>query len=473
VPEKSVKAIAFAAFATAVFLVLSTLSSITPAQAQTGCVPVVVSGNIASVPGGSFSVVVPPGTPSGSFTACNNGNGTGTLSGPLVPGGSCTGPTPKSTNQAAFLAAISACFSTPGAAPLTQSADAARNASQIGLTVIQSQNQTIRDEIRFRLRWLRRFRDHALGFAGEPEDGGHTAASDLPWSMTSFTARNAKASVYKAPPKAQEALSVYYSTWAVGFYDNERRDETFAGADIGRRTATAGGLGGVLAILTGLPFGQPDDILIVGAFGGDTTSHLRTNSGPTTNVNGPGAGVNAIWMRGGFSADTTLKADFFTLSPSTLAPTELGMSTYNSLTNVNYRIEKGNWWVEPTGGFGYTSTQWDTATNAMGFVDGHTIRLSGGSRVGTSWDWNSVKVEPVLGLFVYDDVIVRGGNLATAVASPLVRTDEGKLFGQATGKMKFDWTERFSSYLEGEVRGRSGVLGAAGRLGLTYVWGAT
>jgi hypothetical protein len=467
--RKAVKAIAFFAVAVGALVVHCTLS-IAPAQAQTGCVPVVISGNVASVPSTSFSIAVPPGTPSGNFTACNNGNGTGTITGALIPGGSCTGPVPTSSNQAAFFTAISACFSTAAAAPLTQSADAARNASQIGLSVIQSQNQSIRDQIRWRLRLLRRSGDRVLGFAGETDESAPTAAPDLPWSTTAYTTRNAKASVFKAPPKAQDALSVYYSTWAVGFYDSEQRDENFAGADIGRRTSTGGGLGGVLAILTGLPFGQPDDILIIGAFGGDTTSHLRTNAGPTTNVNGPGTGINAIWMRGGFSADTTFKADFFTISPSTLAPTELGMSSYNSLTNVNYRIEKGNWWAEPTGGFGYTSTQWDSPTKAMGFVDGHTIRLSGGSRFGTSWDWNSVKVEPVLGLFAYDDVVVRGGNLATAVASPLVRTDEGKLFGQATGKMSFDWGKGFSSYVEGEVRGRSGVLGAAARLGLNYTW---
>ena len=146
------------------------------------------------------------------------------------------------------------------------------------------------------------------------------------------------------PAQGSAFFSANYSTWAVGFADNERRDETFAGADIGRRTSTAGGIGGVMAILTGLPFGKPDDILVIGAFGGDTTSHLRTNAGTTTNVNGPGAGINAIWMRGDFLRTSTFKADFFTIAPSTLAPTELGMASYNSLTNLNYRIE----WV--TGG---------------------------------------------------------------------------------------------------------------------------
>ena len=151
--RKAVKAIAFFAVAVGALVVHCTLS-IAPAQAQTGCVPVVISGNVASVPSTSFSIAVPPGTPSGNFTACNNGNGTGTITGALIPGGSCTGPVPTGSNQAAFFTAISACFSTAAAAPLTQSADAARNASQIGLSVIQSQNQSIRDQIRWRLRLL-------------------------------------------------------------------------------------------------------------------------------------------------------------------------------------------------------------------------------------------------------------------------------------------------------------------------------
>ena len=437
------------------------------AHAQTGCVPVVISGTTASIPGTSFSIAVPAGTPSGSFTACNNGNGTGTVTGALIPGGSCTGPVPGGTNQAAFFTAVSACFSTAAAAPLTQSADAARNASQIGMSVIQTQNQSIRDQIRWKLKRLRRSGDRVLGFAGQPDEDEATARTDLPWATSAYAGRGL---VTKAPPKAPDSFSVNYSTWAVGFVDHERRDETFAGADIGRRTTTGGGIGGVLAILQGLPFAKPDDILIIGAFGGGTTSHLRTNAGATTSVDGPGAGINAIWMSGGFSADETFKSDFFTIAPSTLAPTELGMTALNSTTNLNYRIEMGQWWVEPTTGFSYTSTQWDTATKQLGFVDGHTIRFSGGSRVGTSWDWNTVKVESTVGLFAYDDAIVQGGNLATTVAAPLVKTDEGKIFGQGTGKMNFDWGKGISSYIEGEVRGRRGVLGVAGRLGVSYFW---
>src|SRR3569833_625265 len=230
-----------------------------PVHAQTGCVPVVISGTTASIPGTSFSIAVPAGTPSGSFTACNNGTGTGTVTGALVPGGSCTGPVPGGTNQAAFFTAVSACFSTAAAAPLTQTADAARNASQVGMSVIQTQNQSIRDQIRWKLKLLRRSGNRVLGFAGQPDEDEATARTDLPRATSAYAGRGL---VTKAPPKAPDSFSVNYSTWAVGFVDHERRDETFAGADIGRRATTGGGIGGVLAILQGLPFAKPDDILI-------------------------------------------------------------------------------------------------------------------------------------------------------------------------------------------------------------------
>jgi hypothetical protein len=219
----------------------------------------------------------------------------------------------------------------------------------------------------------------------------------------------------------------------------------------------------------GLPFGQSDDTVVLNAFGGATTSHVRNNDGSTANVNGPGVGVNGIWIRGNLSADSTFKADFFDISSAAFVA-NLHLTVLNSTNNVNYRIDVGAWWLEPTAGFGYTSTQWDAATRAMGFMDGHTWRVTGGSRFGTTWKWNGVQVNPVLGLFAYNDVQVVGGTLAAAIGNPLVATDEGKLFGQATGKLGFDWGRGFSSYIEGEVRGRSGVLGAAGRLGLTYAW---
>jgi hypothetical protein len=71
----------------------------------------------------------------------------------------------------------------------------------------------------------------------------------------------------------------------------------------------------------------------------------------------------------------------------------------------------------------------------------------------------------------YSDVEISGGTIAVAAGTPaLAPTDEGKVFGQGIAKVNFIWNKNFSSYLEGEVRGRDSVLGAAGRLGLRYAF---
>jgi hypothetical protein len=70
----------------------------------------------------------------------------------------------------------------------------------------------------------------------------------------------------------------------------------------------------------------------------------------------------------------------------------------------------------------------------------------------------------------YSDVEIRGGTVAAAAGGALVPTDEGKVFGQGLAKLNFIWSSNVSSYIEGEVRGREGVLGTAGRLGLRYTF---
>jgi len=44
-------------------------------------------------------------------------------------------------------------------------------------------------------------------------------------------------------------------------------------------------------------------------------------------VDGPGTGVYAIYVNGGFSTDATWKGDFLTVAPSTL-PTSVGLNNY-------------------------------------------------------------------------------------------------------------------------------------------------
>jgi hypothetical protein len=264
---------------------------------------------------------------------------------------------------------------------------------------------------------------------------------------------------------------VTYAIWGQGFGDVEWRSGTFNGADIGRTTTTAGGIGGADVTVTNIF--SATDAFVFGALSGFTSARVKNADGSTALVDGPGVGAYAIYVNGGFSADTTLKADFFDLNRSTMGLPDLGLRLTNLVTanNVNYKFDMKPWWLEPTVGFSYTSTMWDGASKALGFQDGHTVRVQGGVRAGTSYDWNGVTVEPTVTALAYSDVEVRGGTIAVAAGTPaLAPTDEGKVFGQGIAKLNFIWNTHFSSYLEGEVRGRDTVLGAAGRLGLRYAF---
>jgi hypothetical protein len=134
---------------------------------------------------------------------------------------------------------------------------------------------------------------------------------------------------------------------------------------------------------------------------------------------------------------------------------------------VNYKIPLQNsWWVEPTIGFSRTYLDWDSASSARGFENGREWRIQGGARTGTSFNWNKVRVDPSMSFILYSPVSVEGGSIPVASGQPASPLDEGKVFGQVTGKMNFGISQVLSSYVEGEVRGGHGVLGAAGRIGV-------
>jgi hypothetical protein len=153
--------------------------------------------------------------------------------------------------------------------------------------------------------------------------------------------------------------------------------------------------------------------------------------------------------------------------------TGLGLTNVAVASNLNYKFEFAQWWVEPTVGASYSDESWNTTAATLGFTHGQQVRVQGGARVGgSSWDWNGVRINPVLGLFAYSDVLVHGETLATAVGPPVVPTDEGKVFVQATSKFDFDWGRGWSSYVEGDIRGRGSVFGVTGMVGVTYTFGA-
>jgi hypothetical protein len=369
--------------------------------------------------------------------------------------GNCT--VNGSTITGSFTASPGCSSSAAAIATLGQSA---QNVSQIGIGAVHSMITGVRDNL---------------------QGGKNTSpvAMRYTWDDSDEAAMNytsskgmGKSPVFKAMPKQQPMLrTVTYGIWGQGFGDVEWRSGSFNGADIGRTTTTAGGIGGADVTVTNIF--SATDAFVIGALGGFTSARVKNADGSTAVVDGPGVGAYAIYVNGGFSTDATFKVDFFELNRTAAGVVDLnlGLTNFVIAHNLNYKVDMKPWWFEPTVGWSYSSLVWDGASRALGFEDGHTIRVQGGIRAGTSFDWNGVTVEPTLTGMAYSDVEIRGGTIALAAGSPpLAPTDEGKVFGQGIAKLNFVWNRNLSSYLEGEVRGRENVLGAAGRLGLRYAF---
>jgi hypothetical protein len=361
----------------------------------------------------------------------------------------------------------SGCFGSNAA----QTANATvRQASQVSMQAVQNQIASIRDSIQ-----RRRYSPASgrpLGFAADPDESGsaQTAAlSDSPWQALGYAKGGGAVSpVFKAPPAAAipATPAMQFAGWGQMFGDFEQRTGVFNGLDIGRKTWTTGGIGGVDATFN-RAFGS--DAFVLGLLAGEMVARVTNNDGSTARVAGPSLGIYGIYVLGGFSTDTSFKVDFLKLDTSTVGFTGLGSKNYAVASNVNYKFDFPGYWVEPTAGVSFTRAVWDSTAQALGMTDGRTTRLQGGVRTGTTWMWSNIRVEPVLTGLLYDDVSISGGTIATAI-TPTAPSDQGKLFGQVIGKLGFDWGRGLSSYVEGEVRGRNQVFGTAARVGLRYMF---
>lgn len=266
-------------------------------------------------------------------------------------------------------------------------------------------------------------------------------------------------------------LPILYSFWGLGSIDREHRSGSVAGFDIGRSTRTYGGIGGGDAIIRGVR--TSSDALVLGFFVGDTQSRTTAHTGAISKVQGPSAGFYAAYVDGGLSADATIKGDFFDVDQS--APggfaRALGMNNYSYLMNFNNKIRLGGeWWIEETVGTSITRSVWNSSSKAQNFINGQEIRLQGGVRTGTSVKWNEITVEPTLTTLLYTPIEQHVASAVPIAGAPIVLSDQGRIFGQAIGKLNFVLASYLSSYVEGEVRGTSGVLAGAGRLGLRYTF---
>src|ERR1700674_1621903 len=264
-------------------------------------------------------------------------------------------------------------------------ASSTRQASQAGLTAVQGQLTTIRDNIQKRLAaqtgrplgYAEESTDQSLGYA---DKAGRAAANPL------YT---------KAPPPAT-AASAGLAVWSQLYGDYEQRSGIINGIDTGRITRTGGLVAGVDKVFTNV---LGADALVVGLLTGDMASRVSNFDGSFSRITGPSIGYYSVWIfGGGFSTDSTFKVDFLNVNqtPPAGPAVGFGLTNYSSAYNINRKIDFTGWWVEPTAGVVYTRSVWNGAGHAIGLTDGNDFRVQAGSRFGTTFEWARASVDATL-----------------------------------------------------------------------------
>jgi hypothetical protein len=340
----------------------------------------------------------------------------------------------------------------------------------------------------------------ASRFAAEPSD------ATVPDELLAFAPRVTKALAYRPVPEPP-----HMAVWAQAYGNYERLSGRGTGLGefsilaLNAESTTRGGgvLGG--ADYTFRNLGFAGDGLIVGVLAGYEASHLSfttssTSSDPTAKPNGfstmkaqlsgPAAGVYASYFNGRFSTDLAFKAEFYDLNlsftdllgfhsvPPGFPPTQAVFSgsgttqlnNYTTAGNVNYRIPTGAaTWIEPTGGFQYVMSRYASGADQFNLANGELLRLQGGARFGLESIWNGVRVTTVATGLLYDDVLVRGGQLATA-PNPLILSQEGKLRAEGIFTLNVYHGNGVNSFVQADLRGGEGLFGATGKVGARVVW---
>src|ERR1019366_8641376 len=122
----------------------------------------------------------------------------------------------------------------------------------------------------------------------------------------------------------------------------------------------------------------------------------------------------------------------------------------------------------------YTNSSYGSNAANLGLADGNLVMVQGGARFGTTALINNrVLMTTTLTGLAYDDVLVAGGFIPAAAFNGqnlLVQADQGKVRGRGVLAFNFDCGQGVTSFVQGEVRGGSGLFGAGGKAGVRYVW---
>jgi len=130
------------------------------------------------------------------------------------------------------------------------------------------------------------------------------------------------------------------------------------------------------------------------------------------------------------------------------------------------------YWLEPTAGFRFTYSDYDSRAAALGLKNGDDLLLLGGLRVGTDFLWGTVHVTPTVTGLAYDDVlitgqVVSGGGFAV---TPVIPLDAGKVRGEGIFAVNLDYGTGLSAFALADVRGGQNLFAAGGRAGIRYQW---
>jgi hypothetical protein len=322
----------------------------------------------------------------------------------------------------------------------------------------------------------------------------------------------ARPAVYKAPPMAYDP--VRYAIWGNGFGDYERR--TGSGVLLGTTGGGGGGGGGgaggggttvpipvdLARVTTTWGFnagvdatyrnvGWLGDILIAGILTGYSSTHITINTASFRgDVDGPSVGGYVTYLNGPFTVDLLSRVDFLHLNESfseTLnfnlgVPSGTAVINGSGSTNLDNFVVAGNvyyrlittpaWWLEPTAGFSFIQSNYDSSAAALGLASGHDWRLQGGLRGGSSFFWGNVLVTPTVTGLAYSDVDITGQVISGGLfnVSPIIPLDEGKVRGQGIFNVTFDYGNGWSGFVLGDIRFGSDLFAAGGKAGVRYQW---
>ncbi|MGY2046787.1 autotransporter outer membrane beta-barrel domain-containing protein [Methylobacterium sp. JK268] len=318
-----------------------------------------------------------------------------------------------------------------------------------------------------------------------------------------------------------------YGSWAQVFGDYERRtgqlssnlvytaiDGTFtfpfqvnqksfthsvgflAGFDVTKRDVATFGDGLILGVLTGYTDTSVDITTRI-TFGPELRNGGQLPPGAartTVALYGPSVGGYATYFDGPFSFDQILKADFFALDQrftesavfagldffrglnvlgGITGAGKTGVVQLSSAGNANYRIPVNDaWWIEPTVGYQYIHSFYDTGAAALGLRDGDLVRVQGGARLGFEAPVGSSRFVFTLTGLVYNNVLINGGFIQAGAfgSNTLALNDQGKTRGEGILAVALDYGNGWSSFVQGNVRGGDQYFAAGGRAGIRYQW---